>query len=122
MIYTGSILQVCDNSGVKLVKCLKILGRKPKSAGNIGDIIVVNVQKIKIFSKIKKKEIYKAVIVRLKKKIKRIDGSYINFTKNSVVLLNNKGFPIGTRIFGPVSKELRIKKHLKLVSLCSKML
>jgi large subunit ribosomal protein L14 len=122
MIYTGSILHVCDNSGVKLVKCLKILGRKPRSCGKVGDIIVVNIQKIKIFSKIKKKEIYKAVIVRLKKKIKRIDGSYINFSKNSIVLLNNKGVPIGTRIFGPVSKELRIKKHLKLVSLCSKML
>lgn len=122
MIYVGSMLHVCDNSGVKLVKCLKILGRKPRSAGKIGDIIIVNIQKIKLFSKIKKKEIYKAVIVRLKKKIKRIDGSYINFSKNSIVLLNNKGIPIGSRIFGPVSKELRLKKHLKLVSLCSKML
>jgi large subunit ribosomal protein L14 len=122
MVFTGSLLHVCDNSGVKLVKCLKVLGRKPKSCGKIGDIIVVNIQKIKTFSKIKKKEIYKAVIVRLKKKIKRIDGSYINFSKNSIVLLNNKGVPLGTRIFGPVSKELRIKKHLKLISLCSKML
>jgi large subunit ribosomal protein L14 len=122
MIFTGSLLHVCDNSGVKLVKCLKVLGRKPKSYGKIGDIIVVNIQRIKIFSKIKKKEIYKAVIVRLKKKIRRIDGSYINFNKNSIILLNNKGLPVGTRVFGPVSKELRTKKHLKLVSLCSKMI
>lgn len=120
MIYTGTILHVCDNSGVKLAKCLKILTRRPRSYGKVGDIIIINIQRLKLFSKIKKKEIYKAVIVRIKKKIKRIDGSYINFGKNSIILLNNKGIPIGSRIFGPVSKELRIKKHLKLISLCSK--
>ncbi len=122
MIYIGSLLYVCDNSGVKLVKCLKILGRKPRSFGKIGDIIVVNIQRIKINSKIKKKEIYRGLIVRIKKKIKRIDGSSISFGKNSIVLLNNKGIPLGNRIFGPVSKELRLKKNLKLVSLCTKML
>jgi large subunit ribosomal protein L14 len=122
MIYTGSLLHVCDNSGVKMVKCLKVLGRKPKNYGKIGDILVVNIQRIKINSKIKKKEIYKGIIVRLRKQIKRIDGSCISFGKNSIVLLNNKGFPIGNRIIGPVSKELRIKKNLKLVSLCTKML
>jgi len=122
MIYTGSKLRVSDNSGVKLVKCLKVLGRRPRSFGKIGDILVVNIQKIKIFSKIKKKDIYKAVIIRLKKKKKRKDGSFISFGKNSVVLLNAKGAPVGTRIFGPVSKELRIKKFLKLASLCPKML
>lgn len=122
MIFAGSLLHVCDNSGVKLVKCLKVLNRKPRSFGKIGDIVIVNIQRIKIFSKIKKKEIHKGVIVRLKKKNKRIDGSSINFSKNSIVLLNPKGMPMGTRIFGPVSKELRVKKHLKLVSLCSKML
>jgi len=122
MIYAGSKLQVSDNSGVKLVKCLKVLGRRPRSYGKVGDIIVVNIQRIKTFSKIKKKDIYKAVIIRLKKKKMRIDGSLINFGKNSVVLLNNKGFPLATRVFGPVSKELRVKKFLKLASLCPKML
>lgn len=122
MVFQGSILQVCDNSGVKFVKCLKILNNRPKASGKIGDIIIVNIKSVKPFSKIKRKEIHKGIIVRLKFKVKRLDGSYINFTKNSVVLLNNKNYPIGTRVFGPVSKELRIKKNLKLISLCSKML
>jgi large subunit ribosomal protein L14 len=122
MIFAGTILQVCDNSGVKFVKCLKVLNNRPKSCGKIGDFIIVNIQSIKTFSKIKRKEIYKAIIVRLKFKINRIDGSYITFTKNSVILLNNKNLPIGTRIFGPICKELRIKKNLKLISLCSKIL
>jgi large subunit ribosomal protein L14 len=104
------------------VQCLKILGRRPRTCGIIGDIIVVSIKKTKSLSKIKKKEIYKAIIVRLKKKKLRDDGSYINFSKNSAVLLNNKGVPIGTRIFGPVAKELRIKKNIKLISLCSKIL
>lgn len=121
MIFAGSILQVCDNSGVKFVKCLKVLHNKPKNPGKIGDLIIVNIQSIKTFSKIKRKEIYKAIIVRLKWRLKRKDGSYIKFTKNSVVLLNNKNLPIGTRIFGPLCKELRIKKNLKLISLCSKL-
>lgn len=122
MIFQGSILQVCDNSGVKHVKCLKILKNRPKAPGKIGDIIVVNIKTIKPYSKIKRKEIHKGIIVRKKFKSKRVDGSYITFTKNSIVLLNNKNNPIGTRIFGPVSKDLRIKKNLKLVSLCSKMI
>jgi len=122
MIYTGTLLHVCDNSGVKLVKCLKILGRRPRSCGKIGDTIVVTIKRIKINSKIKKKEIYKGIIVRLKKKIQRKDGSFINFGKNSIVLLNSKSIPLGNRIFGPVNKELRLKKNLKLVSLCTKML
>lgn len=122
MIFQGSILQVCDNSGVKFVKCLKVLRNRPKAFGKIGDIVVVTIKSVKPFSKIKRKEIYKGIIVRLKFKTKRLDGSYITFTKNSIVLLNNKNLPLGTRIFGPVSKELRIKKNLKLVSLCSKMI
>lgn len=122
MIFTGTILNVCDNSGVKWVQCLKILGKKPKSYGKPGDIIVVSIKRTKSFSKIKKKEIYKAIIVRVKKKICREDGSSISFSKNSVVLLNAKGSPIGSRIFGPVTKELRTKKNIKLISLCTKML
>jgi large subunit ribosomal protein L14 len=122
MIFNGTILNVCDNTGVKWVQCLKILGKKPKAFGKSGDIIVVSIKKTKSLSKIKKKEIYKAIIVRIKKKICRNDGSSISFSKNSVVLLNAKGGPIGSRIFGPVAKELRIKKNIKLVSLCTKML
>lgn len=122
MIFTGTILNVCDNSGVKWVQCLKILGKKPKSYGKPGDIIVVSIKRTKSFSKIKKKEIYKAIIVRVKKKICREDGSSISFSKNSVVLLNAKGSPIGSRVFGPVTKELRTKKNIKLISLCTKML
>jgi large subunit ribosomal protein L14 len=122
MIFTGTILNVCDNSGVKWVQCLKILGKKPKAYGKPGDIIVVSIKRTKSFSKIKKKEIYKAIIVRVKKKISREDGSSISFSKNSVVLLNAKGSPIGSRIFGPVTKELRTKKNIKLISLCTKML
>jgi len=122
MIFNGTILNVCDNSGVKWVQCIKVLGRKPKAFGKIGDIIVVSIKKTKLLSKKKKKDIYKAIIVRIKKKIKREDGSSISFSKNSVVLLNPKGSPIGSRIFGPVAKELRIKKNIKLVSLCTKML
>lgn len=122
MIFSGTILNVCDNSGVKWVQCIKILGKRPKAFGKPGDTIVVSVKKVKSLSKIKKKDIYKAIIVRMKKKINREDGSSINFSKNSVVLLNAKGSPIGSRIFGPVAKELRIKKNIKLVSLCTKML
>jgi len=122
MVFNGTILSVCDNSGVKWVQCLKILGAKPKSYGVPGDIIVVTIKSAKSLSKIKKKDIYKAIIVRVKKKILRNDGSSINFSKNSVVLLNAKGVPVVNRVFGHVAKELRIKKNLKLVSLCTKML
>lgn len=122
MIFNGTILNVCDNSGVKWVQCIKVLGGKPKTFGRPGDIIVVSIKTAKSLSKIKKKDIYKAIIVRVKKKISREDGSSISFSQNSVVLLNVKGTPIGSRVFGPVAKELRIKKNIKLISLCTKML
>jgi len=122
MIFSGTVLNVCDNSGVKWVQCIKILGKRPKAFGKPGDIIVVSIKKTKSLSKIKKKDIYKAIIVRVKKKICREDGSSISFSRNSVVLLNAKGGPIGSRIFGPVARELRVKKNMKLVSLCTKML
>lgn len=122
MIFSGTILNVCDNSGVKWVQCIKILGKRPKAFGKPGDIIVVSIKKTKSLSKIKKKDIYKAIIVRVKKKICREDGSSISFSKNSVVLLNAKGGPIGSRVFGPVARELRVKKNMKLISLCTKML
>lgn len=122
MIFIGGLLQVCDNSGVKLVKCLKIYGRNPRSYGISGDMVLVVIKRIKKFSKIKRRKMYKGIIVRVKKKIKRVDGSFISFNRNSIVLLNNKGNPVGTRVFGPVSKELRVKKNAKLVTLCPKML
>ena len=122
MVFVGTILNVCDNTGLKWVQCIKILGVKPRTYAVSGDIIVVSVKKAKPLSKIKKKDICKAIIVRTKKYRRREDGSYINFSKNSVILLNAKLFPAGSRIFGPVAKELRIKKNLKLSSLCTKML
>ena len=115
MIFNGTILNVCDNSGVKWVQCIKVLGGKPKTFGRPGDIIVVSIKTAKSLSKIKKKDIYKAIIVRVKKKISREDGSSISFSQNSAVLLNVKGTPIGSRGFGPVAKELRIKKNIKFI-------
>lgn len=122
MIFIGGNLQVCDNSGVKSVKCLKIYGRQPQKFGKVGDLVLVVIKRIKKFSNIKKKDIYKGIIVRIKKKARRDDGSFISFSRNSIVLLNKRGAPIGTRIFGPVSKELRITRNAKLVTLCPKML
>jgi large subunit ribosomal protein L14 len=122
MIYTGTILNVSDNSGAKRVKCLKVLGHKARSYGKVGDTIVVSIKRTKKFSKIKKKEIYKAIIVCIKKKMFRYDGSLVSFSKNAVILLSPKGLPLGSRVLGPVSKELRVKKNLKLVSLCTKMI
>lgn len=122
MIFSSSVLNVCDNTGVKWVSCIKVLGGNPRIFGGPGDILVVSIKSTKSLSKIKKKDIFKAIIVRVKKKICREDGSSISFSKNSVVLLNVKGFPIGSRIFGPVAKELRTKKNIKLISLCTKML
>ena len=112
MIYIGSILNVCDNSGVKKVKCIKILRKSARKSGKVGDILIVVIKSIKKLKKIKKKDIYKALLVRSKKKIVRSDGTCIFFGDNAVVLLNNKLVPIGTRIFGPVARELRLKKIL----------
>lgn len=122
MIYIGSVLNVCDNSGVKKVKCIKILRRSTRKWGRVGDIFIVVIKSVKIINKIKKKDIYKGILVRSKKKIIRKDGSCISFSDNSIVLLNNKLVPIGSRIFGPVSKELRKKKNSKLISLSPSIL
>ena len=122
MIYIGSLLNVCDNSGVKKVKCIKILKKSAKNFGKIGSVLIVVVKSVKVLNKIKKKDIYKAVIVRTKKNILSKDGSYITFSENSVILLNNKMTPIGSRVFGPISKELRKKDNIKLISLASKIL
>ncbi len=122
MIQVESKLDVADNSGAKVVKCIKVLGGSKKRYASIGDIIVVSVQEAMPHSKVKKGEIYKAVVVRTKKEVGRPNGSYIKFDTNSAVLLNKNMEPIGTRIFGPVARELREKRFMRIVSLAPEVL
>ncbi len=117
MIQMQTKLDVADNSGARLVQCIKVLGGSHRMIASIGDVIVVSVKDAIPRGKVKKGEVYRAVIVRTVKKIRRIDGSAIRFDKNAVVLINKQGEPIGTRIFGPVTRELRAKKFMKIVSL-----
>jgi large subunit ribosomal protein L14 len=120
MIQHHTILKVSDNSGAKTVKCIKVLGGFKRKFALIGDIIVVSVQQLrnksKKNSKVKKKEIYRALIIRTKTKVKKKDGSILNFRENAVVLLNKQTKPIGTRIIGPIPKILK-KKFYKFLSL-----
>ena len=122
MIQMQSKLLVADNSGAKKVMCIKVLGGSKKKFANIGDLIKVSVKDVIPNGKVKKGEVLDAVIVRTKKGISRNDGSYIKFDNNAVVLLNNKGLPIGTRIFGPLTRELRNDKYMKLISLALEVL
>ena len=122
MIQMQSKLDVADNSGAKQVKCVKVLGGSKRMSANLGDIIVVAIQQALPGGKIKKGEVKKAVIVRTKYPIRREDGSYIRFDNNSVVLLNPQNEPIGTRIFGPVARELRGKNFTKICSLAPEVL
>ena len=115
MIQMQTKLEVADNSGAKTVKCIKVLGGSKRMSANLGDVIVVAVQQALPGGKIKKGEVKKAVIVRTAYPIRREDGSYIQFDKNSVVILNNQNEPVGTRIFGPVARELRGKASLRFV-------
>lgn len=117
MIQMQSILDVADNSGAKKVMCIKVLGGSKKKFANIGDLIKVSVKEAIPNSKVKKGEVLNAVVVRTKKGIKRLDGSYIRFDSNSVVLLNQKYQILGTRIFGPVTRELRSDRYMKIISL-----
>ena len=109
MIQMQSKMEVADNSGAKEVKCIKVLGGSKRMSANLGDIVVVAVQQALPGGKIKKGDVKKAVIVRTKYPVRREDGSYISFDKNSVVILNPNNEPVGTRIFGPVARELRTK-------------
>lgn len=122
MIQQQTILDVADNSGARRVMCIKVLGGTRRRYATIGDIIVVSIKEAAPNSKVKKGEIKRAVIVRTKKEIKRVDGSTIRFDENSAVLINEAGEPIGTRIFGPVARELRAKKFTKIISLAPEVL
>ena len=122
MIQMQTKLEVADNSGAKTVKCIKVLGGSKRMSANLGDVVVVAVQQALPGGKIKKGEVKKAVIVRTAYPIRRDDGSYIQFDKNSVVILNNQNEPVGTRIFGPVARELRSKSFTKICSLAPEVL
>ncbi|SCY80104.1 MULTISPECIES: 50S ribosomal protein L14 [Desulfoluna] len=122
MIQTETRLTVADNSGAKELYCIKILGGSKKRYAGVGDIIVVSVKEAIPNAKVKKGDVMKAVIVRTKKAIKRADGSYIRFDENSAVLVNQNQEPIGTRIFGPVARELRAKRFMRIISLAPEVL
>lgn len=122
MIQMQSKMDVADNSGAKEVTCIKVLGGSKRMSANLGDIVVVAVQQALPNGKIKKGEVKKAVIVRTKYPIRREDGSYINFDTNSCVILNNSNEPVGTRIFGPVARELRNRNFTKICSLAPEVL
>lgn len=122
MIQMQTALDVADNSGAKKVMCIKVLGGSQRRYASVGDIIVVSVKEALPNSKVRKGEVHKAVVVRTAKEIGRPDGSYIRFDGNSAVLINNTGEPIGTRIFGPVARELRAKQFMKIVSLAPEVL
>ncbi|MBM4319438.1 MAG: 50S ribosomal protein L14 [Deltaproteobacteria bacterium] len=122
MIQMETNLTVADNSGAKRVQCIKVLGGSQRRYASLGDVIVVSVKEAIPNSKVKKGEVMKAVVVRTAKAVRRPDGTYIRFDQNSAVLLNNNMEPIGTRIFGPVARELRAKKFMKIVSLAPEVL
>jgi large subunit ribosomal protein L14 len=122
MIQMESILDVADNSGAKKLHCIKVLGGSKRRYASIGDVIVVSIREAMPNGKVKKGDVARAVIVRTAKEIRRKDGTYIRFDVNSAVLINAQGEPIGTRIFGPVARELRAKNYMKIVSLAPEVL
>ena len=117
MIQMRSVLDVADNSGAKVVQCIKVLGGSRRRYAALGDIIVVSIKEVQAGSKVAKGSTAKAVVVRTKRQYSRPDGSLIRFDTNSAVLIDAKGEPVGTRIFGPVARELRAKRFLKIISL-----
>ena len=122
MIQMQSVLEVADNSGAKRLMCIKVLGGSKRRYAGLGDIIVASVKDSIPNSKVKSGEVVKAVIVRTTKEVRRADGSYIKFDRNAAVILDNKREPVGTRIFGPVARELRSGKFMKIVSLAPEVL
>jgi len=122
MIQNETVLQVADNSGAKRVKCIKVLGGSKRRYASVGDIIVVAVKEAMPGGKVKKGEVQRAVVVRTAKEFRRADGSSIRFDENAAVLLSKNNEPMGTRIFGPVTRELRAKGYMKIVSLAPEVL
>jgi large subunit ribosomal protein L14 len=122
MIQAETRLTVADNSGAKVLYCIKVLGGSRRRYASIGDIVVVSVKEAIPNAKVKKGDVLKAVVVRTKKEVRRPDGSFIRFDDNSAVLINPNNEPIGTRIFGPVARELRAKRFMKIISLAPEVL
>jgi large subunit ribosomal protein L14 len=122
MIQVQTQMTVADNSGAKKVSCIRVLGGTRRRYARVGDIIIVAVKEALPHSKVKKGDVMRAVVVRTVKETRRADGSYIKFDDNSAVLINPAGDPIGTRIFGPVARELRAKKFMKIISLAPEVL
>jgi len=122
MIQTETTLKVADNSGAKLLLCIKVLGGSKRRYASVGDIIIVSVKEAIPNSKVAKGSVMRAVIVRTAKELRRSDGSFIKFDDNSAVLINQQNEPMGTRIFGPVARELRAKKFMKIISLAPEVL
>ncbi|MBU0675653.1 MAG: 50S ribosomal protein L14 [Proteobacteria bacterium] len=122
MIQTETVLNVADNSGAKKVLCIRVLGGTRRRYARIGDVIVVAVKEAIPHAKVKKGDVLKAVVVRTAKELRRMDDTSVKFDDNSAVLLGNNGEPIGTRIFGPVARELRIKGYMKIISLAPEVL
>ena len=117
MIQNLTVLEVADNSGAKKLRTIKVIGGSRRRYASIGDVVVVSIRETLPNGKVKKGDVARAVIVRTSKEVRRPDGTYIRFDNNSAVLINKDGEPIGTRIFGPVARELRAKKYMKIVSL-----
>jgi large subunit ribosomal protein L14 len=122
MIQVSTHLEVADNSGARVVKCIKVLGGSRRKYAGLGDVIVVSIKEAMPGTKVKKGDTARAVVVRTRREYLRSDGSYIKFDGNSAVLINKEKEPIGTRIFGPVARELRAKKFMKIISLAPEVL
>ncbi|AIB11131.1 50S ribosomal protein L14 [Azospirillum brasilense] len=122
MIQMQTNLEVADNSGARRVQCIKVLGGSKRKVATVGDVIVVSVKEAIPKGRVKKGDVHRAVIVRTAKELRREDGSAIRFDRNAAVLINKQGEPIGTRIFGPVTRELRGKKFMKIISLAPEVL
>jgi large subunit ribosomal protein L14 len=122
MVQVETILDVADNSGARQVRCVRILGGTRRRYASVGDEIVVSIREAIPNAKVKKGDVMRAVIVRTAKEVSRPDGSYIRFDNNSAVLLDNQREPVGTRIFGPVARELRAKRFMKIISLAPEVL
>lgn len=122
MVQVSTVLTVADNSGARKVRCIKVLGGSKRRYASIGDIIVVSVKEAIPNSKVKKGSVVKAVVVRTAKEVGRPDGTYIRFDHNSAVLIDDHREPVGTRIFGPVARELRAKKFMKIISLAPEVI